>query len=635
MKKVYLVDYSRCNLRFCGRQCIKKCPITLSNARLKPNKKKQEIPIWFQKSTKQIKITDERCLKCGICVNVCPAKAIYVKNILEEPLGLIPTHKYPKNNEKKQSIEGFRLYNLPTLISGKVTGLCGPNGIGKTTVLNIVSGNLKPNFGRTDIKSEEIQWNSVIKNIKESEMRNHFTAISHGNRKIAYKQQVLRVLFEKYQGKTVLEIINSENDGVSPKFFQNIMDYLDIHAISERFLEQCSGGELQRFAITLVLIKKADIYVIDEPCTFLDVKKRIKLAQLFRARAQGFGGEEPCPVLVVEHDLAILDYISDIIQLFYGEPHQFGIISRPLTTKKGINAYLDGYLKAENIEFRETKYGFKISFSGRTWSNAKIFTQYGKMSKTLGSFRLDVNPGVIYASEILGIVGENGCGKSTFAKIIAGEYEPDEGSEFDGIPAVVSYKPQYITQNTSQSVKDFIIEHAQNYNFSEEMLRVLYRPLGTNELFDKPLSTLSGGELQRVYICACLAKRADLYLLDEPSAYLDVEERIHIGQIIRTLTKRNNAVAICIEHDIQIADALIDRVLLFTGKPGIHGKTIGPLNKREGMNLFLESIDVSFRRDPKTGRARLNKKGSRLDREQRLSGQLWGVIKKKKKKYLY
>ncbi len=628
MNKVYLVDYDKCNRRFCGRQCIKKCPITLLNARLKPNKKKQEVPIWFQKSTKQIKIKHERCLKCGICVNICPAKAIYVKNILEEPLELIPTHKYPKINEKERENDGFRLYNLPTLVSGKVTGLCGPNGIGKTTVLNIVSGSLKPNFGRMDIKSEEIPWNSVINNIKESEMRNHFIALSHGERKIAYKQQVLRVLFEKYQNKTVLEILNSENDGVSSKFFQNIMDYLDIHTISERFLEQCSGGELQRFAITLVLIKQADIYVIDEPCTFLDVQKRIKLAQLFRERAQGFGSEKPCPVLVVEHDLAILDYISDIIQLFYGEPHQFGIISRPLTTRKGINAYLDGYLKSDNIEFRETKYGFKISASGRTWSNAKIFAQYGKLSKTFETFRLDVNSGTIYASEILGILGENGCGKSTFAKIIAGEYKPDKGSEFDGIPAVVSYKPQYITQNTSQSVKDFIIEQAQNYNFSEEMLRVLYRPLGIDRLFDNPLSALSGGELQRVYICACLAKRAELYLLDEPSAYLDVEERIHIGQIIRTLTKRNNAVAICIEHDIQIADALIDRVLVFTGKPGIHGKTIGPLNKREGMNLFLKSIDVSFRRDSKTGRARLNKKGSKLDREQRLSGQLWGVLKK-------
>ncbi|MHA1239315.1 MAG: ATP-binding cassette domain-containing protein, partial [Promethearchaeota archaeon] len=236
--------------------------------------------------------------------------------------------------------------------------------------------------------------------------------------------------------------------------------------------------------------------------------------------------------------------------------------------------------------FREKEYTFKRSASGRTWSNAKIFARYGKISKTFESFRLSMNPGTIYASEILGVVGENGCGKSTFAKILAGELQPDSGSEFEGIQAIVSYKPQYITQEFSQTVRDFIID---------------------------------------VFICSCLAKRADLYILDEPSAYLDVEERIHIGQIIRTITKRNNAVAICIEHDIQIADSLIDRLLLFTGKPGVHGKTIGPLNKREGMNLFLKEIDVTFRRDTRTGRARLNKKGSQLDRAQRASGQLWGV----------
>ncbi len=619
MKKVYLVDYDSCNLRFCGRQCIKKCPITLSNARLKPDKKKQIVPIWVKNSTKEVKINSENCLKCGVCANVCPTKAIYVKNILEEPTELKPTHKYPSMKEK----DGFRLYNLPTLISGKVSGLCGPNGIGKTTVLNIISGKLKPNFGNSNLKPAQIKWKDVIKNIRESEMRNHFISLSRNGRKIAYKEQVLRVLFEKYHENKVVDILNAENE-VSSLFFKKIQQYLDTDAFSNRILEQCSGGELQRFAIASVLIKEADIYIIDEPCTFLDVQKRIKLAQLLRERVQGFGNEKKCPILVVEHDLAILDYLSDIVQLFYGVPHQFGIISSPLTTKKGINAYLNGFLKAENIEFREKEYGFKRSTGGRTWSNAKIFAKYGNISKTFESFHLSVNPGTIYASEILGIVGENGCGKSTFAKILAGELPPDVGSDFEGIQARVSYKPQYITQESSQTVKDFIIERAQSYNFSEDILRVLYRPLGVDKLFDLEISALSGGELQRVFICSCLAKKADLYILDEPSAYLDVEERIRIGQIIRTITKKNNAVAICIEHDIQITDTLIDRLLLFTGKPGVQGKTIGPLNKREGMNLFLKEIDVTFRRDSKTGRARLNKKGSQLDRTQKASGQLWG-----------
>ncbi len=619
MKKVYLVDYDSCNLRFCGRQCIKKCPITLSNARLKPNQKKQEIPIWVKNSTKEVKINSETCLKCGVCANVCPTNAIYVRSILEEPIELVPTHKYPRVEER----DGFRLYNLPTLISGKVSGLCGPNGIGKTTVLNIISGKLKPNFGNSDLKPAQIKWKDVIKNIRESEMRNHFLSLSRNGRKIAYKEQVLRVLFEKYHGKKVIDILNAENE-VSSLFFKKIQQYLDLDAFTNRILEHCSGGELQRFAIASVLIKEADIYIIDEPCTFLDVQKRIKLAQLLRERVQGFGSEKKCPILVVEHDLAILDYLSDVVQLFYGVPHQFGIISTPLTTKKGINAYLTGFLKAENIEFREKEYGFKRSTGGRTWSNAKIFASYGNISKTFESFHLSVNPGTIYASEILGVVGENGCGKSTFAKILAGELQPDSGSEFEGIQARVSYKPQYITQESSQTVREFIIERAQTYNFSEDILRVLYRPLGVDKLFDLEISKLSGGELQRVFICSCLAKKADLYILDEPSAYLDVEERIQIGQIIRTSTKKNNAVAICIEHDIQIADTLIDRLLLFTGKPGVYGETIGPLNKREGMNLFLKEIDVTFRRDNKTGRARLNKKGSQLDRTQRASGQLWG-----------
>lgn len=619
MKKIYLIDYDLCTIRFCNRICIQKCPITLSNKRKKPHEKKDEVPIYLKKSTNQIRINDDLCLKCGACANVCPNSAIYVKHILDEPDDLKPTHEYATNTEKR----GFRLYNLPTLISGQVTGLIGPNGIGKTTAMDILAGRLIPNFGETD-KIEAISWNNAVDNIRERAMRNHFIAFSRDERKVAYKHQVLKILFQKYENQRIEDILLSEKE-VSEEFFKRIINHLDIQSIADRILTQCSGGELQRFAIALTLIKEADVYIIDEPCTFLDVRKRIELARLFRQRAQGFDKEKPCPVLIVEHDLAVLDYVSDLIQIVYGNPHKFGIISNMLTVKRGINSYLEGYLQYEKLQFRDTTYRFRKSTVGSRWSNAKVFAKYGKMSKTFETFKLEVEPGTIYASEILGVLGENGCGKTTFARILAGELKPDPDSDFHSIPASVSYKPQYITQASDQTVKDFIIEQSYNYNFTPSFIQLLYNPLGVDKLFSHKLSGLSGGELQRVYICACLAKKANLYILDEPSAYLDVEERIKIGQLIRTITKKANAVAIVIEHDLQIADSLIDRVLLFTGEPGVYGTTIGPLPKKEGMNEFLKILDITFRRDPKTGRARLNKSGSTKDRSQRALGQWWGV----------
>ncbi len=618
MKKVYLVDYDACQISSCGKPCIEKCPVVISNSRKKRPQDRHEEPITVKKSENHIIIHSEFCIKCGICVNICPAKAIYVKNLLDEPPDGVPVHRYISNGEKV----GFQLFNLPTLVPGRVSGLCGPNGIGKSTVLNILAGTLRPNFG--DIHSSETEWTDVIRNLKENEMRDHFAALAQGTRKVAYKQQVLRVLFEQYAGRRVREILDATRE-VNDEFYEEIISSLDIDAIADRTLDQCSGGELQRFAIATILAKEADVYLVDEPCTFLDVKKRIKLAELLRRRATGFGAGQACPMLVVDHDLAVLDYVSDVVHLFYGRPHQFGIVSNVMTTKKGINTYLDGYLQSENIEFRDKQIGFKRTTGGRQWSTARIFAEYGKITKTFDTFRLEIDPGTIYTTEILCIVGENGCGKSTFAKILAGELAPDSGCDVPSRGAIVSYKPQYITADYNLTVKEFLAERSQNYDFSDAAIRLLYAPLGVDLLFDKKVADLSGGELQRAYICACLAKPADLFILDEPSAYLDVEERLHVGSIIRTVAKKANATAICIEHDIQIADAVADRVMLFTGQPGVHGRTIGPLDKRAGMNEFLKMLDVTFRRDEKTGRARINKKNSQKDQAQRTSGQWWGV----------
>ena len=632
MKKIFLIDYELCSLNSCGQPCIKKCPISISNQRKKQHHKKDEIPIRYKKSTDNMIIIDEICIKCGICLNVCPRNAIYSIYLLDEPDDDLINHEYPIITDKiKTSIEpneknhGFRLYGLPTLISGKVTGLCGPNGIGKSTVLNILSGNLKMNFGNT--KDKDLKWRELLKHVKESEMRQHFQEIVSEQRHIAYKQQVLKIFFEKYKKKKIKDILRDQKH-INDNFYNRIIKYLDITAIADRHLGQCSGGELQRFAIASVLIQNADCYLIDEPCTFLDVKKRIKLAELLQDRARGFGSKKEYPILVVEHDLAILDYMSDVIHLFYGSPHEFGVMSRIQTTKNGINSYLNGFLKTENIQFRKKKIGFRRSVSDRSWENARIFVNYDKLAKTFDGFQLIVGPGTIYEGEILGIVGENGTGKSTFAKIITGELKPDEDSEFKTINRYVSYKPQYITQDFEGSAKEFIMQNSQNYDFSENMKLLLYSPLGVDKYFETPVKDLSGGQLQRLYIASCLAKRAELYILDEPSAYLDVEERLHISSIIRAVTKRNSATTIVIEHDIAIIDALSDRLLLFTGYPGKYGKTIGPLSKREGMNEFLKILDITFRRDEETGRARINKKNSAIDKRQRSANEYFYAPKK-------
>ncbi len=632
MKKVFLIDYDLCSLNSCGQPCVKKCPISISNQRKKQHHKKDEVPIRYKKSTDNMIIIDEFCIKCGICLNVCPRNAIYSIFLLDEPEEDLITHEYPIKTDKTEiSVlpneidRGFRLFGIPTLLSGKVTGLCGPNGIGKSTVLNILSGNLKMNLGQT--KNKNLKWQEILKHVKESEMRQHFQGIINGHRHIAYKPQVLKILFEKYKQKRVKDILQNQKH-INDNFFNRIIDYLDITAIADRYLDQCSGGELQRFALASVLIQNVDCYLIDEPCTFLDVRKRIKLAELLQDRARGFGGKNQYPILVVEHDLAILDYMSDIIHLFYGIPHEFGVLTRVQTTKNGINSYLNGFLKTENIQFRKKKIGFRRSVSDRSWENARVFVKYDKLTKTFNGFHLNVGSGTIYEGEILGIVGENGTGKSTFAKIITGEIKPDKNSIFKTINRYVSYKPQYITQDFDGSAKDFIMQNSQNYDFSENMKLLLYTPLGVDKYLDTKVKELSGGQLQRLYIASCLAKRAELYILDEPSAYLDVEERLRISSVIRAITKRNSATTIVIEHDIAIIDALSDRLLLFTGIPGKRGKTIGPLSKRDGMNEFLKILDITFRRDEETGRARINKKNSSIDKKQRSANEYFYAPRK-------
>jgi ATP-binding cassette subfamily E protein 1 len=258
------------------------------------------------------------------------------------------------------------------------------------------------------------------------------------------------------------------------------------------------------------------------------------------------------------------------------------------------------------MRFRdEIKFGVKPPSSSK---KVTTLIEYPKLVKDFGQFRLEVDSGTIKTPQILGILGPNATGKTTFMKMLAGEQKPDAGAV--ELNVKVSYKPQYIQPSeepvASLGVKGELIEK----------FRMAH-------LLEKKMTELSGGELQRVAIADCLSRQADVYLLDEPSAYLDVEERLSLAKYLHSFGYDQKVAVIVIEHDILLIDYLSDELLIFEGESGRTGRASKPLHMREGMNVFLKQMDTTFRRDPDTGRPRANKPASVKDREQKGSGEYY------------
>lgn len=148
----------------------------------------------------------------------------------------------------------------------------------------------------------------------------------------------------------------------------------------------------------------------------------------------------------------------------------------------------------------------------------------------------------------------------------------------------------------------------------------MVKPLKLDDFIDQEVKHLSGGELQRVAIVLALGLPADIYVIDEPSAYLDSEQRIIASRVIKRFIMHAKKTAFIVEHDFIMATYLADRVIVFDGKPGIDAHANKPESLLTGCNTFLKNLDVTFRRDPVNYRPRINKANSQLDQEQKLSG---------------
>ena len=544
------------------------------------------------------KILETACPVCFTRAKHCPDGAVKIINLPEE-LDTDLTHSYGEN--------AFRLFRLPSPRQEQIVGILGPNGIGKSTAINLLSGTFRPNLG--DWENLTPDWDEIISTFPRGELRDYLRMVSTGEVSIAVKPQYIDKLPQIFDGEVRELLARVDDRGEMEKY----TELMAISHVLDRKLGDLSGGELQRVAICATLLKEADVYFFDEPSSYLDIYERMRMVGVVRALA-----EKGKRVLVVEHDLAILDVLCDLIHVIYGERSAYGIFTPPRSTRTAINAYLDGFLPEENVRIRDKPIQF-LRGRNRGEEVGTPILKWGDIEKTLGDFSLTTGKGEVKSAEVVGVVGPNATGKTTLVKIIAGEIDPDEG--WCTMDAKVSYKPQHVRADFEGTVQEWLDTEIGGKWRSGEFHTQVTRALQVDKMVDLHATKLSGGELQAVSIAICLGKEADLYLFDEPSAHLDANARMETAKAIRRIMESNEKAAMVIDHDTYFLDIVSDSVLVFQGEGGNHGKAIGPLSLRKGMNLFLSDADVTFRRDIESHRPRINKPSSRKDREQKSSGE--------------
>lgn len=607
--RIAIIDLEKCKPDKCELECKKFCPVNKTGMSSEQGK----ICIDVKKTDKQAKISEILCIGCGICIKKCPFKAIDIIN-LPTNIPNETTHRYGPNR--------FVLYRLPTPRPNSILGLVGTNGIGKTTALQILTKRIMPNLGVFDV---EPSWEALLKKYKGSEIQAYFSKLLSENYKSAFKLQFVDSIPKMIAGK-VGEIIKKRDfRGVS----EELISVFELDKLLDRNIIDLSGGELQRFAILITLIQKVNVYVFDEPTSYLDVKQRLFMSNAIRKWTRPEDEKEVYTVLV-EHDLSILDYMSDHICCLYGRPAAFGVVSLPYGVKEGINVFLDGFLTKDNMKIRDHSISFKQGefVDDLTLLQPEDSVQvlsYPKIIKKFTDFTLTVEPGTFQTSQIIVLLGENGTGKTTFVKILAGIDKEVDVS----LPLMkVSYKPQKIKASFEGNVRDLLWTRLKGIWTTNALFKnTIFDPMMVEPLFLSEVQKLSGGEMQRVGLVVAMGKEADLYLIDEPSAYLDVEQRIVTAKSIKKFILLMYKTAFVVEHDFIMATYLADKVIVYEGTPGVDCKANSPSPLVEGMNKFLKLLGITFRRDKNNFRPRINKFDSVLDKEQKQSGNFFTVEK--------
>lgn len=563
--RIAIIDYDKCKPKKCNNECGMMCPI---NRQGKECIKIVDIEEIGQKA----KISSDLCIGCGMCVKKCPFNAISIINLPKELDENELLYSYGENS--------FRIYKCPSVKKGHCVGILGANGLGKSTILKIMANEIHVDH----------------KLFVGDELFKYMCLLKEGKIKISYKSQEIGK-YHKMKD-TVCDFVS--RDFLESKYVQEFQ----LSHLLTRKLDQLSGGELQRLLIGLACNEKADSYIFDEPSAFLDIKQRIIASNLILEKCT-----PDTYVVCVEHDLCILDYICDYVCCLYGYTNGYGVVTSVQGVRNGINSYLEGYFKKENMKFRNEPIHFNKYLVNNIINNPTCIYEYKDFSINYDQFKLSANSGKINLCEITLLLGENGTGKTSFIKHL-------EKSK-DIITSIKIQNP-YIQSNLT--VREYLEKNINGALSNHSFVSNIIEGLKIHDLYDLNVSALSGGQMQKLSIVSCLGKDANLYLLDEPSAFIDIEDRCGLAKIIKKFTYDYKKTVFIIEHDITLATNIADKVIIFDGISGIKCTASEPYDLHTGINKFLKNIDVTMRKDGSSGRHGINKNNSQKDTEQKKSG---------------